>query len=520
MIRSILLTAGVVLLVCVQLNVSAQSSIAKFKYEEAEEAFSKDDFKTCLSKLREAEEKLGSVNQKIMFLRIMAEHKLHLKIEESDLELITDLREHVDLYMKQYGGDEKIHDKVREVYKISESIKVFGNHSALLKTARKGNLNAMVAFAELNTTWGSFATALRWYKQAAEKGSAAAMTGIGILYEYGMLALRDYNQALYWYKQAADKNYDLALISLGCMYYYGNGVPKNKQRADELIRQAIPGLKKHAEKKDEPLASYALMFLGGLHDDGEYLEKDGNLALTYYEQAGEMRNTIAMYWAGDYYFRNSKLVKKDLEKGLNWFRRSAQNMYSRSMYRLAIAYYKGNGVEQNNDRALYWMKWAVNCHSLSAMIGLADFYYNGVGTAKDHTKALYWYQKAADAEVVRAMIMAGNMYRDAEGTERNLRKAIEYYEKAVAAKDSVEAYRLLGDLCYKYNGYGRDINYQSAMGYYKRAADKGDKHSMEMIGTMYMNGNGVKKDKKLGKEWIYKSSGNEGLMNLIKPATK
>lgn len=261
MIRSTLWTAGVALLICLQLNASAQSTIAQFKYEEAEDAFSKDDFKTSLEKLRETEKLLGAVNQKIMFLRILAEYKQLTSSPITDLAMTADLREHVDFFMKEYQTKENIEDKLREVYKISEAIKKYGDHSALLKAARKGDVKAMVKFAVLNSRHGNYTAAREWYEQAAEKGSVAAMTGMGFLYDYGLTAPPDFKQAFNWYTRAISMNVNdapLAAYALGSLYYNGQGVAKDQQRAQELLQQALPGLEKQSKSKDDPFAAEAL----------------------------------------------------------------------------------------------------------------------------------------------------------------------------------------------------------------------------------------------------------------------
>ena len=48
--------------------------------------------------------------------------------------------------------------------------------------------------------------ALGWYRNAADKGEAAAMFAIGQLYEHGRGVKRDPEQASRWYRKAAERD--------------------------------------------------------------------------------------------------------------------------------------------------------------------------------------------------------------------------------------------------------------------------------------------------------------------------
>lgn len=101
----------------------AQNTLAKIKYELAEEAFEKNDFKTAISELDGAEKILGSTNPKILYLRIQAQFKLIEANPLVDFSIIEDARKNCAYYMKQYESNEGIEDKLKEVYLISEKLK-------------------------------------------------------------------------------------------------------------------------------------------------------------------------------------------------------------------------------------------------------------------------------------------------------------------------------------------------------------------------------------------------------------
>lgn len=68
----------------------------------------------------------------------------------------------------------------------------------------------------------SFAEAARWYKKAADQGSAAGQCNLGELYENGTGIAQDINQAKYWYKKSADQNHKRAIGKLASLESIAN----------------------------------------------------------------------------------------------------------------------------------------------------------------------------------------------------------------------------------------------------------------------------------------------------------
>ena len=76
-----------------------------------------------------------------------------------------------------------------------------------------------------------FATALVWFRKAADQGQAIAQLILGAMYAEGEGVPKDDQQALYWYRKAADQGQAEAQFNLGLMYANGQGVPKDDQQA-------------------------------------------------------------------------------------------------------------------------------------------------------------------------------------------------------------------------------------------------------------------------------------------------
>lgn len=108
--------------------------------------------------------------------------------------------------------------------------------SFILKAANQGwgvaQKNAAVLFDQGVGTKKNESEALRWFRLAAESGSAEAQ---GILGERcmggtGLLPL-DEVQAIHWFEQAAAQDHVTAMVNLGKIYARGNKTPIDRERA-------------------------------------------------------------------------------------------------------------------------------------------------------------------------------------------------------------------------------------------------------------------------------------------------
>jgi hypothetical protein len=79
-----------------------------------------------------------------------------------------------------------------------------------------------------------FATALRMWREEAQKGDAQAMVNAGEMYAYGIGVPEDFAEAVRWFRRAADTGDMVGQFSLAFMYENGRGVPQNITEARRL----------------------------------------------------------------------------------------------------------------------------------------------------------------------------------------------------------------------------------------------------------------------------------------------
>lgn len=101
----------------------AQATIAKLKFEDAEEAFALGNYELTLSKQKDVEALLKSTNPKIIYLQILAQTKIIEKNPLNDWLLLKNTRILADTYLKDYENLPDNEDKYRDVYKAGESLK-------------------------------------------------------------------------------------------------------------------------------------------------------------------------------------------------------------------------------------------------------------------------------------------------------------------------------------------------------------------------------------------------------------
>jgi hypothetical protein len=83
--------------------------------------------------------------------------------------------------------------------------------------------------------------ALRWFRQAADKGHSDAMNKVGIMYAMGQGVEADATTAMGWFRQAAEMGNTYAMGNIGELYAKGDGVGKDCGAARQWLAKAAAG---------------------------------------------------------------------------------------------------------------------------------------------------------------------------------------------------------------------------------------------------------------------------------------
>ena len=127
-----------------------------------------------------------------------------------------------------------------------------------------------------------YASAVYWYRKAAEQGYAKAQFNLGICYETGSGVTKDITEAVKWYRKAAEQGLDRAQYNLGYCYYNGNGVTQDYAEAVKWWRKAA-----------EQGLDRAQFNLGFCYEFGYEVTKSVTEAVKWYRKAAAQGNDFA-----------------------------------------------------------------------------------------------------------------------------------------------------------------------------------------------------------------------------------
>ncbi|MCO6498607.1 MAG: sel1 repeat family protein [Chitinophagaceae bacterium] len=429
--------------------------------------------------------------------------------------------------------------KFLEENKTQKAIELFESSAA------KGYVESMVELGSLydlgmNGLREDKEKAIKWYRMAAQNGDVSSMRYLGIQFNYDP-KLQNKDSTIYWYQKAAELGDSLSTWDLIKLYTadntYDNYVEAAKwykslaDRGDTLAASQYRQIAKAIQDYEKGLASSSSSGLKP-NTDGVYeknkgmdseVKKDYSSAVTWYQKASDLGNTMAMTQLGDLY-RDGKGVPKNLQQAEKWYLKAHQNGYDFAAYLLGNLYYKELNKPAEGMKLLeeYYQNHG-NHYDFSTM-GYRYAYEDE--RIRNLGKAVYWYQKAYENGETDKLIQIGKLYLNGDKGFRDLDKA-EYYfnraknegldvdfllsslksakELAVLEKEQAQNQALAktnGEAEYHKAFEIEETNPSEALNLYKQSAEKGDVRAMFSIYFMYNKGEGVAKNEREALKWL------------------
>lgn len=137
-------------------------------------------------------------------------------------------------------------------------------------------------------------------------------------------------------------------------------------------------------------------------------------------------------------------IPPDSIKAVEWFKKAADQDHPQGIYELAVAYYTGEGVEEDEELAVHLFRRAGEKNVPAAAYMLGDCLLDGVGVAMDRAQALEWLVRASELghRGARSRVMAQLEVDDCddygEFTDRSrqsLKSALAKRKTTLRAKD-------------------------------------------------------------------------------------
>jgi TPR repeat protein len=100
---------------------------------------------------------------------------------------------------------------------------------------------------------------------------------------------------------------------------------------------------------------------------------------------------------GVLYDQEPNVVKRNLRRSTEYYRKAAELGFSGSQNNLAWAYYKGRGVKKNVPEAIYWATRSAEQGEPFAYSTLSEIRYEGNGFPRDDVETLKWTMLALNS---------------------------------------------------------------------------------------------------------------------------
>ena len=123
---------------------------------------------------------------------------------------------------------------------------------------------------------------------------------------------------------------------------------------------------------------------------------DMEKALEWYRKSAEQGVAEAQYWLGNYYGNvDSNILPKNYEEATKWFALSAEQGYAPAQYNLGCSYCYGQGVPKNLAVAVEWFQKSAEQGLADAQHSLGVCYMQGEGVTRNQKIGQDWLEKAA-----------------------------------------------------------------------------------------------------------------------------
>ena len=297
-----------------------------------------------------------------------------------------------------------------------------------------------------------------------------------------------------------------------------------------------------ALRKGHPFGSYNLANLAMLEGDfAEATRLYQDAALLLERQASE-GDPVALYCMGEIDFQ---VIPTNLRRALSLFEESADAGYPQAQATIGALYLKGlpGLLERDPQKGIELLFHAIRTNSLTARFNLGMAYYNGDGVEQDTAKAFQWLKVAerqnfAEAQYFLGMLLAegaDGVPQDTQSAQELLQKAFmqnhklagKYLKKLQATPEpspakrpepslsdqvilepNVENQKILLEARKYYTGIGKPRNYETAYKMLLPLAKAGVAEASRYIGLMKLTGKGTEKNPKEAKVWLSAAAQN------------
>lgn len=169
---------------------------------------------------------------------------------------------------------------------------------------------------------------------------------------------------------------------------------------------------------------------------------------------------------------------KNYEEAFTCFLAAAQQGYSKAQFNTGVCYEKGRGVTMNKEKALYYYGQAAVGGHMQAQYRYAKLLLTSRGhqSLEELNTAINLLEQSAAAGLTKAQVCLASVY--SQEPVRDGSKSVRYLKMAAKSGDDT-ALLFLGQ-CFE-SGFGVQQNLRTAIEYFKRAAQAGNKQAKSLL---------------------------------------
>lgn len=238
----------------------------------------------------------------------------------------------------------------------------------------------------------------------------------------------------------------------------------------------------------------AMVKLGKCYLNGRFTEKDPEKVLHYADLAAACGDVWGLYRMGVHHYE-----EKNEEAAFAYFYAASSQGDKKSPYYMGKMYRSGAGTERSIELAIEAFETAAFRGETECLIELGDLFYRDELIERDDEKAFYWYNRAYEAGECRAAFPLGKLYlrspkfHDYEKAEKLLREAADKVTDGTVQL-------ALGNMCRE--GLCHKPDMEQAVAFYEAGAGVENAECMELLGTLYFQGEVIEQDYEKAFYWL------------------
>lgn len=270
---------------------------------------------------------------------------------------------------------------------------------------------------------------------------------LGLNFLNGTGGLKDAELAARWLVKAAKQNHAPSKYQLGLMYRDGVGVAVNKQTAKRWFKSAAEQGEARAEVAlqtiDDPAAVQPEVLMAESTSAIQSQEFTGRQTRDDSPVSRVVMNNVVNHKPQPPSEPKDRTGKNNTTSSPTQNRaptasgtqsplmQAAIRGDAEAQYKLGMNYIQGSMVEKDIDKGMDWISKAADNHHLDAQLHIASMYLNGGHkVTRDVSQAVKWYELAAESGDADAQFNLGEMYQKGVGLEKSNTKAIKWFRKA------------------------------------------------------------------------------------------